>query len=47
MFGVRANSQMMLISPDLDAGSDLIFGFSPEQQEAILTTATDTWPTGG
>ena len=34
--GVRANSQMMLVSPDLSAASDLIFGFSDQQREAIL-----------
>lgn len=38
-FGVQANSQMMVISPDLTQGSNLIFGFGEEQREAILELA--------
>ncbi len=34
--GVQANSQMMLMSPDLTQGSNLIYGFNDEQREAIL-----------
>ncbi len=36
-FGVRANSQMIVMSPDLDQGSNLIYGFDRSQQDAILT----------
>lgn len=35
-FGVQANSQMMVISPDLEQGSGLIYGFNEGQREAIL-----------
>lgn len=35
-FGVRANSQMMVVTPDLGAGSDLIYGFDQSQRDAIL-----------
>lgn len=35
-FGVQANSQMMVISPDLEQGSSLIYGFDEGQREAIL-----------
>lgn len=36
VFGVQANSQMMLVSADLEQSTNLIFGFDAEQQEAIL-----------
>lgn len=36
-FGVRANSQMIVMSPDLEQGSNLIYGFDQSQQEAILS----------
>jgi hypothetical protein len=35
-FGIRANSQMMVLSGDLTEGSSLIYGFSDGQQSAIL-----------
>jgi hypothetical protein len=35
-FGIRANSQMMVLSPDLMQGSNLIYGFDEGQREAIL-----------
>ena len=35
-FGVRANSQMIVMSPDLEQGSNLIYGFDESQREAIL-----------
>jgi len=35
-FGVQANSQMIVLSPDLTQGSNLIFGFDDDQQSAIL-----------
>ncbi len=38
-FEVRANSQMMVLSPDLTAGSSLIYGFDDEQQSQILDFA--------
>ncbi len=40
MFDVRANSQMMLLSPDLTAGTELLYGFDDEQQSQILDFAT-------
>ena len=36
-FGVRANSQMIVMAPDLDQGSNLIYGFDQSQRDAILT----------
>ncbi len=36
VFGVQANSQMMVLSPDLSQGSNLIYGFNDDQQQAIL-----------
>lgn len=38
-FEVRANSQMMVLSPDLTTGSNLIYGFDEEQQSQILDFA--------
>lgn len=38
-FEVRANSQMMVLSPDLTSGSNLIYGFDEEQQAQILDFA--------
>ncbi len=35
-FGVTTNSQMKLITPELDASSDLLFGFGDSQQAAIV-----------
>lgn len=35
-FGVQANSQMMVISADLEGGSSLMYGFNDGQQQAIL-----------
>ena len=35
-FGVQANSQMMVLSPDLTSGSSLIYGFDDTQRDAIL-----------
>lgn len=34
--GVRLNSQMMLLSPDLTSGTELFFGFGDDQQQQIL-----------
>ena len=34
--GVQANSQMMVISPDLTQGSNLIYGFDDSQRASIL-----------
>ena len=34
--GVQANSQMMVLNPALDEGSQLIYGFSEDQRAAIL-----------
>ena len=36
VLGVTANSQMMLLSPDLSGGSNLIYGFNEEQRSALL-----------
>lgn len=35
-FGVRANSQMMIVSPELDQGSNLIYGFNDEARASIV-----------
>lgn len=35
-FGIRANSQMIVMSPDLEQGSNLIYGFDESQRDAIL-----------
>lgn len=35
-FGVNTNSQMIVLSPDLEQGSNLIFGFDEGRREAIL-----------
>ena len=40
-FGIRANSQMMVVSPDLTQGSDLIYGFNEDQQAGILSFLSD------
>ncbi len=40
-FEVRANSQMMVLAPDLTAGSNLIYGFDAEQQSQILDFAAN------
>jgi hypothetical protein len=34
--GVTINSQMMLVSPDLETRTDVWFGFDGQQQEQIL-----------
>jgi len=34
--GIQANSQMMVVSPDLGEASSLIFGFTEDQQAGIL-----------
>jgi hypothetical protein len=35
-FGVQANSQMMVVSPDLEQGTPLLYGFDESQQAAIV-----------
>ena len=35
-FGVRFNSQMLLMAADLSSGTELIYGFDEAQQQAIL-----------
>ena len=35
-FGVQANSQMMVVSPDLETGSSLIYGFGENQRTSII-----------
>ncbi len=44
-FGIRTNSQMQLLTPDLTSGSDLLFGFNDDQQQAILQ-ALDAFTSG-
>ncbi len=34
--GVEANSQMMVLSPDLQQSTNLIYGFDETQREGIL-----------
>lgn len=35
-FGVRINSQMLLMSPDLTSGTELFFGFDEVRQQEVL-----------
>lgn len=42
--GVQANSQMMLVSPDLSGASDLIYGFNDETQQGILDFVASSTP---
>ena len=35
-FGIQANSQMMVVTPDLSQGSGLLYGFGDDQQTEIL-----------
>ncbi len=35
-FGVRINSQMLLMSPDLSSGTELFFGFDEARQREVL-----------
>ena len=35
-FGVQANSQMMVVSPDLETGSNLLYGFGEGQRTSII-----------
>ena len=35
-FGVRINSQMMLMSSDLDARTELFYGFGAADRERVL-----------
>lgn len=39
--GVQANSQMMVVTPDLAQGSSLIFGFTEDQQQTVLDFVAD------
>ncbi len=36
VFGVEANSQMMILSPDLEQSTNLIYGFDETQRAGIL-----------
>jgi len=36
-FGVRINSQMLLMSPDLTRGTDLFYGFGEADQARVLS----------
>lgn len=38
-FGVQANSQLLVLSADLNSGSNLIYGFDEAKQAAILDLA--------
>lgn len=35
-FGVQANSQFVLLAPDLSTGSDLVYGFNDDVQAQIV-----------
>jgi len=41
VLGVRANSQMMLVSADLSSGTNLIYGFNDDQRTSILEVLDD------
>ena len=34
--GVQANSQMMLVAPDLSGSSELIYGFNDQAQQGLV-----------
>lgn len=36
IFGVQANSQFMVLAPDLQGGSELVFGFTDDVQAQII-----------
>ena len=38
-FGVRTNSSMIVLSPDLNQATEVFFGFSDSQQQAVLDAA--------
>jgi len=40
-FGVTANSQMMVLAPDLETGTNLIYGFDEDRQSAIVDLAAE------
>ncbi|MDW3217427.1 MAG: hypothetical protein R8F63_02330 [Acidimicrobiales bacterium] len=35
-FGVRVNSQMKVMSPDLTTGTELFYGFGADEQQQII-----------
>ncbi len=39
VFGVQYNSQMTVLSPDLNEASNLVYGFDQAQQDEILEFA--------
>ncbi len=40
-FGVQANSQMMVVSADLQQGTGLTYGFDDDRRAAILEALAD------
>lgn len=38
-FGVRLNSSMTLLSPDLTRATELFFGFGEDEQQQVLDAA--------
>jgi hypothetical protein len=40
-FGVSINSQMMLLTPDLSAGTELFYGFGEDDRAAILEALSE------
>ena len=40
-FGVQANSQMMVVSADLQQGTGLAYGFDDDRRAAILEALAD------
>ena len=39
IFGVQANSQFIMLAPDLATGSDLVYGFTEDIQQQIVQLA--------
>ena len=39
IFGVQANSQFIMLAPDLETGSGLAYGFTEDIQEQIIALA--------
>ena len=42
--GVTTNSQMMVLSPDLETGTQLFFGFGEDEQQIVLDLAAELRP---
>ncbi len=41
IFGVQANSQFIVLSPDLQSGSDLVYGFTNDVQQQLVEIVSE------